>query len=324
MKILAPVSHPNEVDALIKAGASQLYCGVLPKEWRNTYTNIAPPNRREYAGANLSSWTQLKEVIIRSSKHKIGVMFTLNTDYAKSQYPQIIEYAKKAVSLGISGLLVADLSLVYLLKKKNINIPIYMSVVNPSFNSKTIGLFRSMGIKMITLDRHFSLKEIKMIVLSNPGMQFELFVLNAGSKNVDGFCGFCHGISELKTKKPEVIFDSAACYLNYNVKPQGAAKRGSLSIAERIKKAFPYQYSGRKVCAACYLPYFLEWGINTAKIAGRDFPTEMKIKDIQFIKNLLEYIKNRKVKKEEYFCFTRALFKKIYGFECGGFCYYSQ
>jgi len=37
MKILSPVDKVDEVKRIIKAGADELYCGVLTSDWHNKY-----------------------------------------------------------------------------------------------------------------------------------------------------------------------------------------------------------------------------------------------------------------------------------------------
>lgn len=323
MKILVPISSCDETEKLIAAGAGQLYCGVLTSSWKDTYTNIASPNKREYQRANLASFKELKEIIKRASSFGVGVVLTLNVFYSKKQQPKILEYVKEAIDQGIEGLLVADLSLIKLLAKERINTRLYMSTAATPFNSQTVNFYRLLGIKRVVLERHLSLKEIHTIVTNNPAMDFELFVLNAGSKNVDGYCAFAHGISEFKTKNPEKVFESAACYLNYDIKMTGLySKKLKKSLSCAIKTSFNLKFCGKKPCAACFLPQFKKWGIDTIKIAGRDFPTEVKIKDAQFIKNLVVYMQTC-LSNEAFSGYAKELFTKTYGFDCNQFCYYA-
>ena len=39
-KILSPVSKPHEVEKVVNAGADEIYCGLLTKEWVKKYSNI--------------------------------------------------------------------------------------------------------------------------------------------------------------------------------------------------------------------------------------------------------------------------------------------
>ncbi|MEW6101756.1 MAG: U32 family peptidase [Candidatus Omnitrophota bacterium] len=326
MKISAPVSSVEETEALIKAGAGELYCGLVPGKWREAYSGAISTNKREYERANLSNWRELKDIVRDASRFKKDVILALNNLYLQSQYPEIIQYGRRALVSGIKGLVVADLGLVSLLRKNKINIPVYISVINPSLNSEAAKLYGLLGVKRAVLERHMSLGEIRKITLKNRGIPFELFVLNAGSKNLDGYCAFAHGLEELKTKEPEDVFHSAACYFDYKIKmhkPAAGNSSFSADILQKIRSSFSPACSGRKPCAACFLPYFKKWGILALKIAGRDFPSQEKIRDVRFIRNLTDRLEEG-WSSAKFSRFARRLFKDTYSFDCGGFCYYAD
>ncbi len=324
MKILAPISNPLETEDLIKAGADELYCGLLPAEWNNIYTIIAPPNRREYYRANLSDWSELKEIVDCASGYGVDVVLALNVFYSLEQYPLLLEYAKKALSLGAKGLMVADMGFFFYLLNKEISpMSINISTVRTVLNSETIDFFKSQGAKRITLPRHISLDEIRQIVLKNPDMHFEVFVLNDGCKNIDGFCTFHHGVEELKTKEPEFAFKTTPCHYNYDINNENFRnRRFAFCAIRKIKESFQI-YLSLKPCAACCLFDFIKWGVYGVKIAGRQHPKESRIKDIQFIKTLLTYLdKQEMCTRGKYTEFAKELFWEIYKVKCNQCCYY--
>ena len=58
MKIVAPIRQLDEIAALARAGADELYCGVTPREWAERFGG-ASANRRP--GGNLPSLAALAE-----------------------------------------------------------------------------------------------------------------------------------------------------------------------------------------------------------------------------------------------------------------------
>jgi len=60
MKILAPLNSPREIRPLLEAGADEIYCGVLAREWKDRYTNVGSINRREWSTSNLNTYQELE------------------------------------------------------------------------------------------------------------------------------------------------------------------------------------------------------------------------------------------------------------------------
>ncbi len=327
MKILAPIAKPEEAEDLIKAGADELYCGLFTDDWARAYTNIGSPNRRYWRRANLSDWSQLKEILNIAYGYNVKVSLTLNENYSEEQYPLVIEQVEKAVSLGIDGLIIADISLLDLLKNRGFNISVQISTVNTVFNSESVRFFKSFGTNRITLPRHLSLNEIEEIVKGNTDINFDVFIMNDACRYTDGFCTFLHGVEEFENPKMEdLVFRSAACYLNYDVTASQSIdirKIDQADVEKKIKRSFTL-YNGVKSCAACNLGEFREWGINGLKIAGRHHPRTSRTKDVLFIKTLLAYLNEKRCCKEELHRYARELFKKIYLLRCDGFCYYEN
>ena len=60
MRIVAPVSRVAEVAVLAEAGATELYCGLVPPDWRGRFQSISA-NRRP--SGNLASYADLAEAV---------------------------------------------------------------------------------------------------------------------------------------------------------------------------------------------------------------------------------------------------------------------
>lgn len=356
MKILAPINNPKEVKIIIQAGADELYCGVNPLQWSKKYTNVASSNRREWSAANLSSFNHLKQVVEIAHKDNIPVYLTLNALYTDEQYPLIEKFLEQVYRFKIGALIVTDLGLLLKLKQMQTDIKLCISTGGTTFNNLAVEFYKSLGAKRIILPRHLTVEEIGDITSSNPDMEFEVFIMNSGCKNIDGFCTFHHGVKErlhsYKWNLPKKLnFDrqllklvqflpnsfrdkiynvpfgiDSACLLNYKIdmldKDKNLSSKEKKLLSGKIKRAFSLQY-GIDSCGGCALVELIHMNVSGVKIVGRNYSTKKKLKDIKFIKTVLgmintgEYTSTEKLRLQ-----IKKIYKKIYHIPCRELCYY--
>lgn len=345
MKILSPINCAKEVRQIIDNGADELYCGVLSKNWNKNFTNVGSINRREFAASNMQSYEELKEAVKEAHNSNVKVFLTMNGLYSEEQYPQVFSELEEAKSCDVDGFIVADLGL--LLQLKGQGLELHLSTGGTMFNSEDVKFFKRLGISKITIPRHMSLKEIKKLVQKNKGTEFDVFIMNTRCMNIDGFCTFQHGINELKygflgkflkkvkfdhfvinliEKNPKLIrylknilSSTSACHLNYNISiVKGPQNK---KVKKNITSVFGLNFLPN-ACGACALYDFEKIGISSLKIVGRENPTSKKIKDVQYLRNLLNSLEKRpsridfyqKAKKEYQNIYRRNCSKKL--------CYY--
>ncbi|MCD6309246.1 MAG: U32 family peptidase, partial [Candidatus Eremiobacteraeota bacterium] len=141
MRIMAPVSSPKEVDALMEAGARELYCGVLSSRWSKDYTNIAPPNRREWTVSNLKDLHELQDVITLTHSWKGKVNFVLNALYTRNQYPQLCEFLEEIRPLKPDAIIIADIGLMLMIRQMRWDVDIHASTGCTVFNLEAAKFF---------------------------------------------------------------------------------------------------------------------------------------------------------------------------------------
>ena len=355
MKIIAPVNTPKEVEEIVKAGADEIYCGVLSRGWLTRYTNVASPNRREWGAANLNGFEELKEVVDAAHRHHVRVFLTLNALYTEKQYPLIYEQIEEARKSNVDALIVADLGLLLTLKKQKIGLEIHISTGGTTFNSQTAKFYEELGASRIVLPRHLQIQEMREMVKSCPSLKFEAFILNSGCKNIDGFCTFQHGVNEVLHRNiwnvpkkmnfdrhflnairclPEKIAQNvkgdmfgvdSACLLNYEVSfvnnSMNINTEKKRVILKNIASSFNF-LSGVDTCGACRLAELEEIGVYGIKIVGRNYSTSKKTKDIRFLKAILSSMRERVFEKKDFKRYAKDVFKGIYKVDCGELCYY--
>ena len=357
MKILTPLSKAREVEPLIEAGADEIYCGVLPPRWKKSYTNVASPNRREWSVSNLQDYDELTRVVELAHRHSVPVYLTMNALYTQPQFQLVEKQLELARQARVDALIVADLGLLFLLQKQWSDIfEVHISTGGTTFNSRAAKFYQSLGAKRIVLPRSVTLKEIAAIRDNTAGLDLELFVLNRGCKNIDGFCTFHHGVNEIIRKGSwnvpkawhvdyyflEVMrrlplslarrlarcgmFGSVgACFLNYNVTlvPEAGAvveSERKKNIERRLEENFDV-LSGFDPCGAGRYEDLAEAGISSLKIIGRSNPLSKKISDVKLL-DRVRRVYNQGERGEGLRRSVKELYRKQYKVDCRNLCYY--
>jgi len=347
IKLLTPANSPQEIKQLIEAGADELYCGVLSKEWKNGYTNIGSINRREFALSNMKSYRELEKSVKIAHSFDVPIFLTMNGLYTKEQYPLIINEINKAIDIGVDYFIIADTGLLLKLKELNVGIKVQISTGATIINSKTISFYKKFGADRFTLPRQVTIEEIKN--LEKEDIKLDVFIMNTRCMNEDGFCTFQHGVNEIihpklgqflkKAKfdyfiskalkkmprkiseqlmRKDILGSTSACHLNYDVSP---LKDVNKKAEKNIESNFGLKYFPNH-CGACALYEFKKIGVNAVKIVGRQNPTKKKVKDIKFLKTLLDYL-GQNPDRKSFYQKCKKEFSRVYGVKCDDSqCYY--
>lgn len=339
MNILAPISAPPEVSQVIAAGADELYCGVLPDSWKEAFGNVAAPNRRDSFLSNLQSYAALRDVAAEARRAHVPVHLCLNSFYTPGQYPFVLEQIEQALKHGVKALIVADPGLILKLKRERVDLDVHLSVLGTTFNSWTARFYEDLGVARIVLDRQLTIAEIEQIVAACSSVRFEVMIINAGCKNIDGFCGFTHGIwgveKEQASKKdagakPAWRQDDLflACKIRYDLACETAPESWDAARRAEMLSAIVASMealSGVHNCGACQLKRLKEIGIHSAKIVGRNYTTPEKVQDVQCLKALKDFLdQNSGEDVNDYYLFARETFIRIYGRDCNQRCHFPE
>ena len=334
-KLLSPLSRVDEVEDLITAGADEFYCGILPEAWKGKYTVSASINRRQEDNSILgtsphfNSFEDLKKSIVLAHSHNIPVLLTLNEHYySQDQYDYLLWYIDEALKAEVDALIVGDVALMVMLKERNISIPFHISTAGTTFNSETVRFYQELGASRIILPRHLTIEEIESLASDVSDIELEAFILNSRCANVDGFCTFQHGLADLFPDEETKKSYYNACMLPYNVAVYGD---GETVIDKGKKKQIPWErqliWSGLHIddrpCGACALYEFKQIGLYGVKIVGRQNTKKKKIKDLTFLRTLINFLAEEQPGKEAFRKFSRDLYQQTYQWPCLVFkCYY--
>lgn len=355
MNIMSPLNRIEEVDPLIDDGATMFYAGVMPHDWRDDYTNMASPNRREWKSSNFLDYQSFGKAVRRARDRNVPVFMTLNALYTEAQYPRIEDMVRRATDAGVAAFIVADVGMFLRLQELNLGPELHASTGATIFNERTARLFVRLGASRITLPRHNTVAELCGLTRKLAPIPTDVFVMNSGCKNIDGFCTFHHGENEIKIgrlwdmfknrgadhylleylrKLPEPITQTlsdispfgsiCACFLPYkvtNISAREIPDEVRRRTEQNIRRSFNL-LSAMDHCAACALPAFHRAGVDALKIVGRNHPTGKKRKDVRFLRAVLELIDRRQgdPPQEEII----ELHRQHFGGSCANLCYYPE
>lgn len=320
LKILAPVSAPNEVEMLIHYGADELYCGIQTPEWRTHFGDQWWMNRRNPNQANLSTWEDAKAVVDTAHISEIPVFVTLNTAfYPESSIGYILKLAQRLVEeMNIDGLIVSDINLLFHLFEMNLPIRFHLSSLGGVFNSYAVDFYRSLGVRRIILPRQLRLKEIERLLEKTSGtMEFEVFAVNDGCFFEEAFCQTTHSLGpfcltrwkiypEFELNHPEKHDKDYREYLWY------MNNCGSSLQADGLPNG---------PCSLCYFGRFKEWGVTSVKIVGREASFLRKMRSLQLVKAVMDKIEQG-ASHEEMIEYSRSLRNTPEYCDKGYMCYF--
>jgi putative protease len=177
VKIISPLSTIAEVEPLIQAGAGEFYCGVLPADWRETYSVAASLNRRQEdtpvinTSPHFQSFEELDQSVASAHRHGVPVFLTLNEHYySRGQYPYLTKYLERALAADIDAIIAGDIGIIETILDMNPRIKIHISTAGTAFNSSAVHFYRDLGASRVILPRHLSLEEIGEIAAHTTGI----------------------------------------------------------------------------------------------------------------------------------------------------------
>ncbi len=265
LKIFSPLNETCNIEELSNY-ADEFYVGISDEEWQKSSVEpdfVFQNTRGNVNGiSNFSSWEKLKEYINKTSVLNKDVFLVLNSHNISSNR---IEIVKRIIydfkSIGGTGIICSNLEIIklsHLFEMKTV-ISTNMAVYNAKAAEYLISKY---DIDRIILSRDMPLKEIEVFRDSFKN-EIEVFGMNYGCKFSNGLCfgthnhllgGICRAVKEM---------DWNYCHLN------GQKKENHLYNIE-INHMIYNKYHLNTACGLCALYQFINIGIDSFKIVGRE------------------------------------------------------
>ncbi len=305
MKITAPISSHAEVEPLVRAGATELYCGVVPPDWVQRF-NSSGVNRRVFG--NLNGYADLERVVEKAHALDAAVFLVLNAQqYGEQHLDALTAIAERFRSIGGEAAIVADVSLIASLAANVPDLAIHVSSVATCRNVESARFFAGLGARRIILPRDVTVAEISAISAALPELEVEAFVLNDGCVFEEGSC---HTVHLPMGKGGPICIDNYA--FEYRTAEGNTPAPRALRRLERndqdYKRWLWYRFgNGFSVapngypwgpCGVCAMPTMHEAGVHSVKIAGREGASERKVRSVELVAAVLRRIESCGAERE--------------------------
>lgn len=313
MRLISPIDHVREVEPLLQAGADELYGGYVPAVWQQRFGLLASINQRTFSAAQVDSLADLKQIV--SSCHASGKDFalTLNSPfYSESQLPLLIDYVAEAVSAGVNSIILADLSLLRVLRVEFPDLLYHASTLAHLANSAAIRFYQQQGIGRVVLPRQLTVAEMAQISHQLPDIACDAFMLVGKCPNTEGYCSFHHSSADKVWP----------CEIEYCIEPE---TRTSKALEQAISKQQSWSQTERRHgCGLCAIPSLQSAGIRGLKIVGRGAPLPRKIKNLQLVKEFF-LLATENLSFSQYQSKALAAHQRHFGIGCSeNVCYYPE
>jgi U32 family peptidase len=330
MKITAPISRIDEIVPMAAAGADELYCGVVPREWIARF-NTGAVNRRYFG--NLESMEQLGQAVDMAHQNGTALLLVLNAQqYGSAHHGPLVELAQAFHALGGDAVIAADIGLIAQLRQHAPEVAIHVSSVAACRNSAGVGFYRDLGARRVILPRDVSLEEIEAIAAARGPVEIEAFVLNDGCVFEEGACHSIHlparqGGPICIDKRPFLYRDAQG----ESVSPgMGRKLRDNDSDYQRwlwyrFGCGFTTSANGLPYgpCGLCAIARLAAAGVASIKIAGREGATERKLKSVEMVRAVLDRVRGGAT-REAAAEFAVSMREAVDHCRSGYMCYYPE
>jgi len=297
MNIVAPISKAEELEAVLEAGADEVFFGMVPEEWTRKF-GISTVSRRLFG--NIRAYDDMRWII--ETTHAAGkqAMLTLNAQhYTEDQMDCLVDLARRFAEAGGDALIMADPALLMSVAELDLGVRIHLSSIAGCRNSESARFFAELGVDRVIFPRYLKLDEIDRIVEQVPGMEFEAFILNDGCIYEEGVCHTVHLPQQ---------YGGPICLDNYQYRfYRGDGQRIEPPMQEKLlqneadyKEWTWYKFScGFSTspqgytfgpCGLCAIRRMTDAGVRAIKIAGREAPLERKVKSIQLVASVRDRV----------------------------------
>lgn len=327
MKIVAPISSPDEVAPLAEAGADEFYCGIVPREWTDRFNNSGV-NRRIFG--NLSSFEQLSSVIEQAHQRRRSVSLVLNAPhYSEEHMLALLELSTRFAELGGDALIVGDVGLLALLAEEGPRIRLHVSSVLACRNAEAAAFYAGLGARRVIFPRDVTLAEMADVAAANADTEFEAFVLNDGCVFEEGTCHTIHLPGRLGG--PICLDRYSSGYARADGAVLSASEAAALAANDaRYEEWLWYRFGcGFSVteegypfgpCGLCAIPEMALHGLTAIKIAGREAALPRKLKSVEMVRS----VRDAMARGNDAVALARGIRRRPDLCDSGYMCYYRE
>ena len=327
MKLVAPISAPEDVPVLARAGADEFYCGLVPREWQMRFGR-STLNRR--MTGNLHTFGELELAV--ANAHALGKSISVACNaqsYPRDRWTDLLTTLDGIAAAGADALIIGDFALLATLAGRRLPLRIHLSSVASCHNAETAALAVDLGAVRVILPRHVTLAEMETMCGELPGLEIESFVLNDGCVFEEGSCHTLHLPGplggpicldryryEYRRGDGAALAESEAGRLRANDEAWDQWLWHTFSCGFTVTpEGLPYG-----PCGLCAIPRLAAAGVHAVKIAGRESPLERRLRSVEVVRAVLD----RDGGEAQVAAFAQGLRKRPDLCQSGFMCYYRE
>lgn len=332
LKIVSGLGSIDDYIRLVKAGADEFFCGIVPYEWSDKYGVISPLNRREvlFYHVQLGGFGELKILKAMVDEYQVPVKLTLNSLYYQTeQYPYLEEMITRCMELGFTTFIIADPALIIHLRNKKIGCQIHLSGEMAEVNHLMMKEFSAYDIKRFIFHRKNTIEDMRSCIETDqvPGREYEAFILNERCHYTGAFCNslHCDELTHLCRVPYQMVpmnKEETSAYLD-EVAPEDRMEESEDRI-ECEEDSMEYQedgyHTGETGCGLCAIKQLMAAGVTHLKLVGRGNHADYMEQDILKLKKAIEYAQTIDDEQE----YISKIKNDLLGGYCSGECYYKQ
>ena len=239
VELLSPVGNMECLIQAVNNGADAVYLGG--KKF----------GARHYA--NNFDYDEMIEAIKYCHLYGVKIYVTVNTIVFEKELDEVLKFVEFLHSNQVDAIIVQDLGLIRIIRKKFPNMEIHASTQAHNHNDYGLSLLKSLGVKRAVLARELSLKEIKNL---KTDIDKEVFIHGALCVSYSGCCLFSAMHGSRSGNRGECV---GSCRLPYKLYENG----------NEIKTNGDYLLSTKSLCTINDLDKLIDSGIKSFKIEGR-------------------------------------------------------
>ncbi len=202
------------------------------------------------ANANNFSIEEMKEACLIAKKLKKKIYVTVNIIFHNEDISGIEKYLKELKNVGVDAVIVSDLFLIDIIKKKAPKLKIFLSTQASTCNTEAVKFYKSLGVERVVLAREVTKDEIKKIY-DETKMDLEVFLHGAMCTNYSGRCVLSN------------------YFTNRDANRGGCAQVCRFNLDLDRKRKNQFSIATKDLNLGKYIPDLIEIGVKSLKIEGR-------------------------------------------------------
>ncbi len=237
-ELLSPVGNMESLFQAIHNGADAVYLGMKSFGARHFAANFTEE--------------EIKEAVRLCHLYQVRIYVTMNTLIKNREVDTFLEQVLFLHKIGVDALIMQDIGMIYLVRKKYPNIEIHASTQANNSSIQTIKMFHKLGVKRVVLSRELSLEDIKKIDIP---IELEVFIHGALCISYSGCCLMSAMIGGRSGNRGEC---TGSCRLLYD-------------LYDKDKKIFSNKYllSTKELNTINHIEELKNSNIKSFKIEGR-------------------------------------------------------